>query len=88
MFIANGRTYLKLSYWQLIIILKILYLQTSPDGSVTTSTILYTPLPDHTGQMLRCKAGLDTLPGSTVETAWSLKVHCKNIFFSTVILTT
>ena len=82
-FLSKTTSYL---YFLSIIYLSIIYLtiiylsiQTSTDGATTTSTILYTPLPEHTGSMLRCVSGLESLPGSTVETAYSLKVHCKQI---------
>jgi len=51
--------------------------QTSPDGNSTVSTLWITPEVEDDGEVLTCKAGIPSLPQSTVQNSWNLQVNYK-----------
>jgi hypothetical protein len=56
---------------------KNIYLQTSPDGNVTLSTLNYVPSVRDAGKFMSCRAENPELPDATLEDGWKLEIYCK-----------
>ena len=63
-----------ISYLTLYIV--ILQFQVSPDGNVSTTTVIFIPDESDQGKFLSCRAENVQLSSSAVEDQWKLEVHC------------
>ena len=53
------------------------FLQISPDGNVSTTTVIFIPDESDQGKFLSCRAENVQLSSSAVEDQWKLEVHCE-----------
>ena len=50
----------------------------SPDGNVSTTTVIFIPDEEDNGKFLSCRAENVQLMSNFVEDQWKLEVHCKS----------
>ena len=51
--------------------------QLSPDGNVSTTTVIFIPTESDAGKFLSCRAENMQLPDGAVEDQWKIEVHCE-----------
>ena len=65
------------------ILLNVLTFQTSPDGNVTVSTLVFIPTIKDAGKFVGCRAA-DMLTGEgSLEDGWELTITCKENIVNT-----
>jgi hypothetical protein len=52
----------------------------SPDGNVSTTTVIFIPDDDDQDKFITCRAENLQVPSSSVEDQWRITVHCEYLF--------
>ena len=85
-FIIHSKPKQILSIFEILLLLKFcqtfssFFVQTSPDGNVTLSTLNYVPSVRDAGKFMACRAENPEVPDATLEDGWKVEIHCKKTF--------